>query len=695
MKMNLKNICICSLTMIAGAGFTACSEFLDREPLTSVTPDAYFTTDDQVGAYVITYYTSHLVDSRGNSLYHPASWAVNMNDNDDNTDNFLAGQTGSTTYFNGQWESGTGQAMSTDYTRIRVWNYLINTVESKRASITGSNTDHYLGEAYFFRALCYFNTLSRFGDIPYITEVLPDDASVLMANAGRTPRNEVARHILEDLDRAASMLYTRAQSPWGQERINRECAYLLKSRVALFEATFERYHQGSGRVPGDSNWPGKDKSYNAGKTFDISGEIDFFLGEAMSAAKAAITLLPTLTENSHVFNPEYAQIYGWNPYFEMFSPQTPDASNEVLLYRTYNASQSTTHNAVRRLIAGNLDGVTRSFVTDFLTLNGLPIYADPDYEGDRTISTEKRNRDERLQLFVFGEEDVNQSDTNNPTVKETEAVVLFEQPMITTQSAQNLDVTGYRPRKYLAYDYSQATGDDLLSKNACPVFRISEAYLNYIEACYEKTQTLDADAKSYWTAIRKRAGITADYTVTDAQTDLNKELTEYQHLAAYGINDVTLYNIRRERRCELIGEGFRWDDLKRWRSWDYIIPSVGGKKYIVEGFNLWDEMYTRYPQSAEEEKSDKFANKGLYYLIADGTSEANVSRKEDGVYLRPLRRSATNNDLYEGYTWRKAYYLMPLGSQELQLVATDPTDYGTSMLYQNPYWGNTAGVALE
>mgnify|MGYP002224116724 FL=1 len=32
--------------------------------------------------------------------------------------------------------------------------------------------------------------------------------------------------------------------------------------------------------------------------------------------------------------------------------------------------------------------------------------------------------------------------------------------------------------------------------------------------------------------------------------------------------DKTLYNIRRERRCEFIAEGMRKDDLLRWRSLD-------------------------------------------------------------------------------------------------------------------------------
>lgn len=34
----------------------------------------------------------------------------------------------------------------------------------------------------------------------------------------------------------------------NNNRLNKQCALLIKSRVALYEATFEKYHQGTGRV---------------------------------------------------------------------------------------------------------------------------------------------------------------------------------------------------------------------------------------------------------------------------------------------------------------------------------------------------------------------------------------------------------------------------------------------------------------
>lgn len=434
-------------------------------------------------------------------------------------------------------------------------------------------------------------------------------------------------------------------------------------------------------------------SYNSGKTFDIAGEINFFLTEAMQAA-AAVADHVQLAENSHVMNPPYNTLYGWNPYFEMFSQ--PDLSNveEVLLWKQYNLSLTVSHCVGARLKNGDRTGLTRSLIKTFLMKDGLPIYASNSTIDDRTVSDEKKDRDERLQLFVWGEKDAWMTDERADTVKNynkdqagnsvTNPVpVPWVKSTVISDQEQTRDITGYRSRKFYPYDDEQSKSDELLGTNACPIFRASEAYLNYIEACYEKNGTLDSKAQEYWKAIRRRAGVDEDYQKTIARTDLGRE----DDLGVYSgdrMVDVTLYNIRRERRCEFIAEGMRWDDLKRWRSWDRLFT----EPYIVEGINFWDEAYKLYT-TVDKDGNEKSA------VVADGSTSANMSPKSDGKYVRPLRRTQTNNQLYDGYTWKKAYYLEPLGLQDLQLSATNPEDINTSMMYQNPYWPAGTGKALE
>ena len=126
--------------------------------------------------------------------------------------------------------------------------------------------------------------------------------------------------------------------------------------------------------------------------------------------------------------------------------------------------------------------------------DGLPIYASNSTIDDRTVSDEKKDRDERLQLFVWGEKDAWMTDERADTVKNynkdqagnsvTNPVpVPWVKSTVISDQEQTRDITGYRSRKFYPYDDEQSKSDELLGTNACPIFRASEAYLNYIEAC--------------------------------------------------------------------------------------------------------------------------------------------------------------------------------------------------------------------
>ena len=82
---------------------------------------------------------------------------------------------------------------------------------------------------------------------------------------------------------------------------------------------------------------------------------------------------------------------------------------------------------------------------------------------------------------------------------------------------------------------------------------------------------IDSKADGYWKQLRTRAGVDPDYNKAIAATDMQKEAENDWGAYSHGkLIDKTLYNIRRERRCEFIGEGFRKDDLYRWRSLDQL-----------------------------------------------------------------------------------------------------------------------------
>lgn len=646
---------VCLLTGMFA--LNSCNDFLDREPLDSVTPQAYLNNENDLAAYAINAY---------NFSTH-GGWGLGTMTGDNHTDNMC---TTNPSYSLWVPKNRRVPNKSDDYSfsRIRNCNYFLEQVKPRMEAeaITGNveNIKHYVGEMYFLRAWEYFQKLKIYGDFPIVTSTLTDDKELLIATSKRSPRNEVARFILNNLDSAIVLLKEDFKN---KNRLTRNAAYLLKSRVALYEASWETYHRNTPFVPGGPGWPGANAAYNQSFSINLDNEINYFLDQAMSASKHIADQIK-LTPNTHVMNPVSTSPGGWNSYFDMFSAMDMGSYPEVLFWRAYDKGLNITHGVSVYVRGGGNNGLTRGYVDTYLMKSGLPIYADPNYKGDRTLDQQKEGRDERLQLFVFGNSDrlTMQSDTS-----------IFDAPGI-LGLVEVRDVTGYRIRKCYNYDPDQAPSSGLECSYGSIVFRAVEAYLNYMEACYMKNNSLDATAQSYWRAIRERAGVDPDYNKTIAATDLTRE-NDWATYSAGSLVDPTLYNIRRERRSELIGESFRMDDLKRWRALDQV------KNYIPEGFNLWDEAY----------QLEAYQEDGVSLLIEPGTDRSpNVSSRRDSKYLLPYRIIENNNQVFNGYTWSKANYLTPLPAYEILLTANasegGDVDLGSSPLYQNPYWPSVA-----
>ena len=661
-----------------GMTVTSCSDFLDRPPLDQISPDSYYTTADQLGTFTINYYTSIFPNNSG--------WFAGVATFDDGTDNQASRGGNSGMYLQDQWKVPTSGGIGMN--AIRNVNKFINESEAKIAAgkVTGTpeQINQYMGEAYFIRAMLYYSKLQDYGDFPIVLKELNIDNDLVEASK-RQPRNLVARQILSDMDKAIDKLQVNVAS---KVRINKNAALAMKSRMALYEATFEKYHRGTGRVPGDANWPGKNKEWNKNFTINQDDEVNFFLDQAIDAAKKVCDAVPLKTQNSHVMNPSaIGQYNGWNAYYDMFA--SPDLSKypEVLLWRQFNSNltPSLAHLTSNKLRGGAATGWTRGLVESFLMKNGLPIYASGSgYHGDTTVDLVKTDRDERLQLFMFGESDVLGIDQKSidlandklPAGATPLTKILFNAATLFATDQASRDVTGYRQRKFYNYDPAMQLGQTFSDVDGQIIIRVEEAMLNYIEASYLRTGSLDATATGYWTALRARAGITAPISTTIAATDMSKEADvnrpsyDWAAFSAGHPVDATLYSIRRERRSEFAGEGLRNDDLIRWASLDQV------KNYQIEGVNFWDQIY----------QNPSFVNdKGVSLIIADGESNATMSAKTLSKYVRPYQIQKTNNILYNGYTFYQAHYLSPFSYQEMQLCSPDG-NAENSNLYQNIYW---------
>ena len=665
-------------------------EFLDREPLSAITPETFYTEESQLAAFPINffallpnhtyfyegYYSNEPLSPGGRTYYFYVSdmWTDNQANFQSTEDIFaVSGSNMSVRVVS------TDDRLNTMNNMLYQLNYFIKTTvpRMQAGTLTGNqdNIKHYIGEAYLMRAYRTFLSFVIYGDLPINNSVWPDDFDVLVEASKRQPRNEVARWILSDLDSAYLLMQT--VSPDGRkQRPSKYVAQLIKSRVALFEATWLKYFQNTPFVPNGPGWPGADThpgyQFPAGS---IDAEISWFCQQAMDAAQFVADANP-LMENNRVLPQSTSD--PTNRYFDMLCNETDYSGySEVLLWREFNQALGLVHDGTVGASSGNhACGMTRALVESFVMDNGLPIYAPGSgYAGDDYIEDVPKGRDDRLRLWLKLPNQIN---------------ILWDREMVATGYLDEPPfppitlgdwvsyITGYTSRKGASmYGNQYTTSGSWLSS---PAFRSAEAMLNYIEACYEKNGSLDATADKYWRTLRTRAGVDPDYNKTIAATDMAKEAAT-GNLAVWSGNsmvDPTLFNIRRERNSEMWGEDLRKYDIRRWRSLDGLI----NKPYHVEGFKIWGPMKDQYEALVPESPN-------RYRPLVYDSSSATVSSPNNSLYLRPFQ-IFTSNILYNGLTWKMAWYLAPIGLKRFTDLVPDG-DISKSPLYQNPGWGLEAG----
>lgn len=684
MKLNnlkqLYNILMMALIIGVSAGVTSCDDFLDKEPMSNISPEKYYSSDSQLEAI--------LMDLYPNILPSHSNWSYGIFGDDNGTDNQV-GVTANNRYTTDRWLVPNSESNNWAFNRIYHANFFLSQtlpkfgekMDGSESTISGNteNVKHYIGEMYFLRAFEYFKKLQLFGDFPIITEPLPDDMEVLSEASKRSPRNEVARFIIDDLDKAYAFM---SDVNFNTTRINKDVALLMKSRVALFEATWLANFKETAFVPGGQNWPGEKQypsySYPAGS---LDNEVKWFLTQAAESAKTVGDAYKnSLTSNTGSL--QQSENDPANPYYNMFADEDLSGYSEVMLWRQY-ARGIVTHNVNSAAGRGNYRvGLTRGYVQNFLMNDGSPVYSNGSYAegngyymGDKTIADVRSNRDTRLSLFLKepGQKNII-FDVNNP--EGTEAVINEPYPAITLGDSERGYSTGYALRKGGSLDrkhYPNGGG-----YTAAIAFRSVEALLNYIEASYLLNGTIDATATEYWQLIRERAGVDADFNKTISLTDMNKEAENDwgAYTAGSVISDPILYNIRRERRSELLAEGFRYMDLRRWRSMDQLIDTP----YHIEGFHLWNT-----PMQQWYDEGDLTYNEG---------TNSTVSAPEKSEYLRPFERYSDQAG-YNGTTWRMAHYLEPVMIKQFLLTSPGGNNPSQSTIYQNPYWPLEAGVPAE
>ena len=263
----------------------------------------------------------------------------------------------------------------------------------------------------------------------------------------------------------------------------------------------------------------------------------------------------------------------FDDYEELFknAGEGPKNKEVIVVFRheVDNDNRITNSNYTQQITRG-FYSPTRSLVDSYLAVDGLPIEQSPLYQGQTDANSEFIDRDSRLLSIITekGEEYVADAGSTEPAPQPYS-------PSIFTS-------TGYLVEKYV--DVNGAYLDHI-------IMRYAEVLLNYAEAVYELNDAItDQELNLSINLLRNRAGM--------------PNLTN----GFVAANNLDMLNeIRRERRVELALEGFRYDDLLRWKTAETELPkALLGVKFFADdystdpsGLNLTDEGFLiGEPQSA-------------------------------------------------------------------------------------------------
>jgi hypothetical protein len=554
--------------------FSCNSDFLERSPEDKVNDGAVWKTPEHLRTYVNNLYNreellpSYAANNGSNTM------GIFTLDRDNGSDT----QIGSTVHarMNGEVvvpNSGGGWSVD-DWAVLRDINYFFAHYEA--ASGDPAEINRYVGEALFFRALFYFDKLRQFGNLPIYDKLLGTDNRDELY-LPREPRNLVVSWMLADLDKAVPYLPSRGTGWSG--RLNKETAMLLQARIALYEGTWEKYHD------------------RANTPFKLAGANGTdFLQKAAKVTDSLMQMNTCALDN-------VGQSYG---YWRLFNQETYAASQEVLFWRAYDP-KVISHVWIVASADGGNTGLTKNLVDSYLCTDGKPISLSPAYRGDSTLLSAAANRDPRLRQTIF----VNDT-AHFRYLPASESRDTFMFPTATT-------LTGYQLYKGHNPNREQIATGTPLGLTALIYFRYAEALLINAEAKAELGSISQADVDQTINKLRDRVGM---------KHLILAEVEAWTYPKEFPLLSNTINEIRRERKVELAAEGFRTDDIFRWAAADALI-----RRYAPKGAkrSQWDATDSDI-RSAEVD-----ANGYIFPYKSTLPNGYNFNYERD--YLKPLPTS--------------------------------------------------------
>ncbi|MDE6352678.1 MAG: RagB/SusD family nutrient uptake outer membrane protein [Muribaculaceae bacterium] len=577
-----------------GMSLASCDEVLDRPQLNTPTDESFWNNEIELRLYANSFYTTYFVgyNSGWTSTYTPVRGLTFADDfsTTGQQSNFTSNVPSSLSS-----TAGTGSLTQTagqtwDFSMVRKANIMLDRLENgMKDKISEEAFNHWKSVGEFFKAFEYTLLVTSFGDVPYFEhEVGQTDIEELYRD--RDPRNFVMGKVY-DLCKDV-MANMRVND--GANVLNRYVAAGFISRWMLFEGTWQKYHYGNTELA------------------------DKYLQFAVEAGDYVI--------NSGKFAIQ-------TPMPELFGSYDLSGNKECLIYRKYSDAQ-----AVRHCIASYCNGkeappatVNLAFLKSIICVDGKPYKTSSVADADSfKLGKLAVTRDPRFEACFSDKANIN-SGTR-----------IYGRKFIDRYAWT-------RPAKDTNPLYESVT-----NVNDAPVMRYGEVLLNWIEAKAELGNVTQADIDKSINALRarpidetaKNKGVTQTAPMVLAEIDASFDPDRDADV------DPLLWEIRRERRLELVFEYSRLVDIRRWKKLDYMDNNKNPDTMLGPWIDFNEELNTSLTKgSTKVQKADGTV------VTYDGGNAADMIGFYVPINIKP--RSA----------FSERSYLYPVGNTQIQQYA--------------------------
>ena len=435
--------------------------------------------------------------------------------------------------------------------------------------ISATEVTYMKAEMRFMIAYYYYLLSNTYGPVPFKPNyIAPTDFNLADLMEGQRPYYEVVDWVDKELQEVAKILPAKYTEARKYGRATSIMCLAVRARMLLFAA--------SPLVNGNPDYANhKNKD---GENLFSTTEDKTKWAYAAQACKELIDAAEAAGHKLYAEKNDDGTIDPFMSYQNLFLTRYDEGNTEILFARPGGSEYGEYEKHATPSASGGSGGlgVTQSLVDAFFTENGLPINDDDSEYVETGYSVSNETRDNTVWDTEVNGGSISRQGTynmychreprfyvtvsyNNSYFTQEKRAFNFFNGSADNPHTHDAPQNGYLIRKKISPDLNVKQGTYKYRPGI--VYRLGEAYLNYVEALNESDPG-NEDILVYLNKIRERAGIRQYTTGATDDNFIHVDLNDQAEMRKL---------IRAERRVELSCEGIRYDDLRRWKEAENVL----------------------------------------------------------------------------------------------------------------------------